>query len=200
MKKAMLICLLMLMVIFIAIAQHLKKDGTPDRRYKENRSLPPTTKTMTTTKSTDVKTVDTTTGRHLKKDGTPDRRYKENKDLPSNSQTKTEEFSNAPTNQVDTSTNVYCDVMTSTKAENDLSNSYLVNVFIDFGNGRIYTPDHPLKDDKTGLNMFFHSAADILNYLSQDHWTLISTHEIMTKENSKVEIWVTHFILKKKKY
>jgi hypothetical protein len=34
--------------------QHLKKDGTPDKRYKENKQ-------------------------HLKKDGTPDMRYKENK-------------------------------------------------------------------------------------------------------------------------
>lgn len=34
-------------------ATHLKKDGTPDKRYKENT--------------------------HLKKDGTPDKRYKENK-------------------------------------------------------------------------------------------------------------------------
>lgn len=34
-------------------AQHVKKDGTPDKRYKENKTL--------------------------KKDGTPDKRYKENK-------------------------------------------------------------------------------------------------------------------------
>lgn len=34
--------------------KHLKKDGTPDKRYKENKQ-------------------------HLKKDGTPDMRYKENK-------------------------------------------------------------------------------------------------------------------------
>ncbi len=33
--------------------QHLKKDGTPDKRYKQNQ--------------------------HLKKDGTPDKRFKENK-------------------------------------------------------------------------------------------------------------------------
>ncbi|ANH81479.1 hypothetical protein A8C56_11240 [Niabella ginsenosidivorans] len=32
---------------------HVKKDGTPDKRYKENK--------------------------HVKKDGTPDKRYKENK-------------------------------------------------------------------------------------------------------------------------
>lgn len=33
--------------------KHLKKDGTPDKRYKENK--------------------------HLKKDGTPDKRFKENR-------------------------------------------------------------------------------------------------------------------------
>ncbi len=37
---------------------HLKKDGTPDKRFKENK---------------------TTTTVHLKKDGTPDKRFKENK-------------------------------------------------------------------------------------------------------------------------
>jgi hypothetical protein len=36
---------------------HLKKDGTADKRFKENK----------------------TTTTHLKKDGTPDKRYKENK-------------------------------------------------------------------------------------------------------------------------
>lgn len=37
----------------------LKKDGTPDKRYKENKGQP--------------------TAKHVKKDGTPDKRYKENK-------------------------------------------------------------------------------------------------------------------------
>jgi len=41
-----------------ATTQHLKKDGTPDKRFKENK---------------------TTTTVHLKKDGTPDKRFKENK-------------------------------------------------------------------------------------------------------------------------
>lgn len=39
----------------------LKKDGTPDMRYKENKDASKTAK------------------KHLKKDGTPDKRYKENK-------------------------------------------------------------------------------------------------------------------------
>ena len=51
--------------------QHLKKDGTPDRRFKENKatySVPATPWYSTPSNS----------GTHLKKDGTPDRRYKEN--------------------------------------------------------------------------------------------------------------------------
>jgi hypothetical protein len=43
-----------------APAQHLKKDGTPDKRFKENKVAP--------------------ASKHLKKDGTPDKRFKENKD------------------------------------------------------------------------------------------------------------------------
>lgn len=41
-------------------ARLLKKDGTPDMRYKENKAA--------------AKTV-----KHLKKDGTPDKRFSENK-------------------------------------------------------------------------------------------------------------------------
>jgi hypothetical protein len=47
-------------------AQHLKKDGTPDRRYKENRSYSAPSNYSSSTI-------------HIKKDGTPDRRYKENR-------------------------------------------------------------------------------------------------------------------------
>jgi hypothetical protein len=43
-------------------AAHTKKDGTPDKRYKENKGG---TAAAATT--------------HVKKDGTPDKRYKENK-------------------------------------------------------------------------------------------------------------------------
>ncbi len=41
-------------------AKHLKKDGTPDKRFKENKE-------------------EKQEHKHLKKDGTPDMRYKENK-------------------------------------------------------------------------------------------------------------------------
>lgn len=45
-----------------ASAAHTKKDGTPDKRYSENKAS--TAKPAAT---------------HTKKDGTPDKRYKENK-------------------------------------------------------------------------------------------------------------------------
>ena len=50
-------------------AQHLKKDGTPDMRYKENKSASHSSYSSPSSSSTI----------HLKKDGTPDMRYKENK-------------------------------------------------------------------------------------------------------------------------
>ncbi|MDE3144879.1 MAG: hypothetical protein KGL19_12030 [Bacteroidota bacterium] len=40
--------------------KHLKKDGTPDKRFKENKGKEEE--------------------KHLKKDGTPDKRFKENKE------------------------------------------------------------------------------------------------------------------------
>jgi hypothetical protein len=68
MKKIALIFSFLLIFTGIGIAQttpptkttpttHLKKDGTPDKRFKENKKVPP----------------------HIKKDGSPDMRYKENK-------------------------------------------------------------------------------------------------------------------------
>ena len=42
---------------------HVKKDGTLDKRFKENKDAATTAKTT-----------------HVKKDGTPDKRFKENKD------------------------------------------------------------------------------------------------------------------------
>jgi len=40
-------------------AKHLKKDGTADKRFKENKNIP--------------------AAKHVKKDGTLDKRFKENK-------------------------------------------------------------------------------------------------------------------------
>lgn len=65
-KSRNLLVLILLLLSNFLFAQHLKKDGTPDRRYKEN-------KTYSAPSNYSGSTI------HLKKDGTPDRRYKENR-------------------------------------------------------------------------------------------------------------------------
>jgi len=60
-------------------AQHLKKDGTPDMRYKENKINYSTQSSVPASKSMTPSTYTSNSTAHLKKDGTPDMRYKENK-------------------------------------------------------------------------------------------------------------------------
>lgn len=62
------------------MAQHLKKDGTPDMRYKENKSSYSTSPTSyTTSSSTGNYNYNSNSSTHLKKDGTLDKRFKKNK-------------------------------------------------------------------------------------------------------------------------
>ena len=49
MKKIKLLAIFFLLSIGITYAQHLKKDGTPDRRYKENRNYTPSSNSSTST-------------------------------------------------------------------------------------------------------------------------------------------------------
>lgn len=89
MKKLISTIIFFLVFTGMLSAQHLKKDGTPDRRYKENKTYTPTptpapTVVTPTPEPTPAPTTTPTTttypaGTHLKKDGTPDMRYKENK-------------------------------------------------------------------------------------------------------------------------
>jgi hypothetical protein len=65
-KSKLLLILIFTLLSNILFAQHLKKDGTPDRRYKENKTYSPSSNYSSSTV-------------HLKKDGTPDKRYKQNR-------------------------------------------------------------------------------------------------------------------------
>lgn len=62
---------------------HLKKDGTPDRRYKENRSIFQDEQEIKKEQKEEAEKAEPSTQNdepiHLKKDGTPDRRYKSNR-------------------------------------------------------------------------------------------------------------------------
>jgi len=79
MKRLFGLLLFLLLSIGILSAQHLKKDGTPDMRYNENKTSYSTPTYTTPKNSTSTYTYPSNSGTHLKKDGTPDMRYKENK-------------------------------------------------------------------------------------------------------------------------
>lgn len=75
-RTALYIILIFVLFSGSLYAQHLKKDGTPDMRYKENKttvSTPSPAYTPATSSNFPSSTP------HLKKDGTLDKRYKENK-------------------------------------------------------------------------------------------------------------------------
>jgi len=74
MKKLLTFLFLLFLSIGILTAQNLKKDGSPDMRYKENK-----TTYSAPSSSSSTYTYPTNSDTHLKKDGTPDMRYKENK-------------------------------------------------------------------------------------------------------------------------
>src|SRR5665647_1715082 len=77
-KITILICSLFLICSNILFAQHFKKNGTPDMRFKENKSSYSTSPSgYSTSSSTSNYNTNSTT--HFKKDGTPDKRYKKNK-------------------------------------------------------------------------------------------------------------------------
>lgn len=78
MKKIFSLIFYLFLSIGISFAQHYKKDGTPDRRYKENKSYSAPSRSSYSTPSYSPPSY-SNYGTHLKKDGTPDMRYKENK-------------------------------------------------------------------------------------------------------------------------
>src|ERR1035437_10772640 len=92
----------------IVFAQHLKKDGTPDMRYKENKvNYSPSSSTSNYYTPT-TNTYDNSST-HLKKDGTPDMRYKENKESYSPPPSSSSSNYTIPpsSNYVSPSTNIY---------------------------------------------------------------------------------------------
>jgi len=79
MKKIIALFFSLIICISILSAQHLKKDGSPDMRYTENKSTYSSPSYTPPASSYHSYPVPSYSGTHLKKDGTPDLRYKENK-------------------------------------------------------------------------------------------------------------------------
>jgi hypothetical protein len=78
MKKIFSLLLSLLLSASFLFAQHYKKDGTPDRRYKENKTYSAPS-SATPSYSSPSYSSPSSYGTHLKRDGTPDGRYKENR-------------------------------------------------------------------------------------------------------------------------
>jgi hypothetical protein len=85
MKRITVFLLYLIISIGFLRAQHLKSDGTPDMRYKENKVAYSSHSYTPSASSYHSYPVPSYTGTHLKMDGTPDMRYKENKALYSGS-------------------------------------------------------------------------------------------------------------------
>lgn len=79
MKYFLNLILTLFLSIGLLTAQHLKSNGTPDRRYKENKATYSAPARSSSTYSQPTYNTSGNTGSHLKKDGTPDKRYKANK-------------------------------------------------------------------------------------------------------------------------
>jgi hypothetical protein len=58
---------------------HTKRDGTPDKRFKENKAKPPVHTKRDGTPDKRFKENKVKPPVHTKRDGTPDKRFKENK-------------------------------------------------------------------------------------------------------------------------
>jgi len=92
----------------------------------------------------------------------------------------------------------YCEVVTASKAWSTTVNNVMTeNYFFDFGNGELYTPQHPPKDAQ-GKNIEFNSSADMLNWLGNKGYELVNSFSFAFGERSMAgERWLTHYSFKK---
>jgi len=97
----------------------------------------------------------------------------------------------------DTTTYEYCEVISISKNMSSVTKRD-ANIFIDFGEKGIYTPDDPLKDDK-GKELEFTNTVDCLNYLATKGWKVGQTN-IFYQQNSMAQRTVTRYTLSKPKY
>ena len=67
---------------------------------------------------------------------------------------------------------IYVDIMGITKALRttmSAKTTQTVNIFIDFGEGKIYTPENLMKDKGTDQPISFKSMVEVLNYFSKQN-------------------------------
>lgn len=99
--------------------------------------------------------------------------------------------------QSDTTTYVYCQIAAVSKYGTVAGNPFNMNLFYDFGDGKTFGPDNPLKDEK-GNSLNYESSVDAITYLSKLGWTLqTSTSIYLSNWGGR---WVDRIFLKKRKY
>ena len=98
----------------------------------------------------------------------------------------------------DTTTYEYCEVVSITKNLSPVATVDAVNVFIDFGNGKVFTPDDPMKDEK-GSELKFGSQIDCLNYLAQKRWKIGQTTTFF-QTGSLTQRSISRYTLSRPKY
>jgi hypothetical protein len=111
-------------------------------------------------------------------------------------------FSQPPNIEQEDSTKhyIYVDIMGISKSLQTTMSAKTtqnVNVFLDFGNGIVYTPEEPLKDDETGKPIIFNSMVDALNYLSEKGWEFETAYAIEQAAGSSFERHITHCLMKR---
>ena len=95
---------------------------------------------------------------------------------------------------------IYVDIMGITKALRttmSAKTTQTVNIFIDFGEGKIYTPENLMKDKGTDQPISFKSMVEVLNYFSKKGWKFETAYVIEQAAGSSFERHITHYLMKK---
>lgn len=98
---------------------------------------------------------------------------------------------------VDTTTYIYCRAVSISKNKLNLLKEDEVEITIDFGSGKVYSPKNPMKDEN-GKDANFENVVDLLNFMGNKKWLLEQAYQLYYG-NSNVII-MTNFIFKKPKY
>jgi hypothetical protein len=78
----------------------------------------------------------------------------------------------------DTIAYVYCDVMTISNFSDRYWNTGNVDIYIDFGGGKVFDKDHPLTDSG-GKIVELKSTVDVLEYLEGISWRLQTSTSVL---------------------
>jgi hypothetical protein len=97
----------------------------------------------------------------------------------------------------DTTTYVYCKAVSVSKNAFNLNKMNDVEISIDFGNGKVFSPDNPMKDE-SGKNADFDNVVDLINFLSDRKWSLDKISQLY-QGSSNVKI-MTFMFFKRPKY